>query len=49
MDGCRIGYLAVELAFKAASGEAVGDVDTGAKRYTSENIDDPDIAILVYD
>ncbi|MCL2812630.1 MAG: substrate-binding domain-containing protein [Clostridia bacterium] len=48
-DPYRIGYLAVELAFRAASGEAVEDVDTGAKWYTSVNIDDPDIAILVYD
>jgi ribose transport system substrate-binding protein len=48
-DPYRIGYLAVELAFKAASGEEVADVDTGAKWYTSVNIDDPDIAILVYD
>lgn len=48
-DPYRIGYLAVELAYKAASGEAVEDVDTGAKWYTAENIDDPDIALLVYD
>lgn len=48
-DPYNIGYLAVELAYKAAMGEAVADVDTGAKWYTAENIDDPDIAILVYD
>lgn len=48
-DPYRIGYLAVELAFKAASGETVEDVDTGAKWYTAQNIDDPDIALLVYD
>ncbi len=48
-DPYNIGYLAVELAYKAATGEAVADVDTGAKWYTAENIDDPDIAILVYD
>ncbi len=48
-DPYRIGYLAVELAFKAASGEAVEDVDTGAKWYTKDNIDDEDIALLVYD
>lgn len=48
-DPYRIGYLAVELAFKAASGEAVEDVDTGAKWYTKENIDVPEIALLVYD
>jgi ribose transport system substrate-binding protein len=48
-DPVRIGYLAVELAYKAANGEAVEDVDTGAKWYTAQNIDDPDIALLVYD
>ncbi len=45
----QIGYLAVELAVKAANGEAVEDADTGAKWYTAANIDDPDIAMLVYD
>jgi ribose transport system substrate-binding protein len=48
-DPYNIGYLAVELAYKAANGEAVSDVDTGAKWYTAANIDDPDIALLVYD
>ena len=48
-DPYRIGFLAVELAFKAATGEAVEDVDTGAKWYTKDNIEDPDIALLVYD
>ena len=48
-DPYRIGYLAVELAVKAANGEAVEDVDTGAQWYTAENIDEPDIALLVYD
>ncbi len=48
-DPYRIGYLAVELAAKAAMGEEVMDVDTGAKWYTAENIDDPDISLLVYD
>ena len=48
-DPYRIGYLAVELAYKAASGETVEDADTGAQWYTSENIDDPEIALLVYD
>ena len=48
-DPFQIGYKAVELAFKAYKGEAVSDVDTGAQWYTAENIDDPDIALLVYD
>lgn len=48
-DPYQIGYQAVELAVKAASGEAVSDVDTGAVWYNAENIDEPDIAQLVYD
>ena len=48
-DPYRIGYLAVELAYKASQGEEVADVDTGAQWYTAENIDEPNIALLVYD
>ena len=48
-DPFQIGYQAVELAFKAANGETVGDVDTGAQWYNAENIENPDIALLVYD
>ena len=48
-DPYRIRYLSIELAVKAAKGEEVEDVDTGAQWYTAENIDDPDIAMLVYD
>ena len=48
-DPYRIGYLAVELAVKAARGEEVTDVDTGAQWYTAANIDVPEIALLVYD
>ena len=48
-DPFQIGYKAVELAYKAYMGEAVADVDTGAQWYTAENIDNPDIALLVYD
>ncbi len=48
-DPYQIGYLSVELAVKAANGETVEDVDTGAQWYTAENIDDPEIAMLVYD
>ena len=48
-DPYNIGFKSVEMAYKAASGEAVEDVDTGAKWYTYENIDEPDIALLVYD
>ena len=49
-DPYQIGYLAVELAYKAIKGEAVDKVvDTGCKFYNFENIDAPDIAQLVYD
>ncbi|MDD3339588.1 MAG: ABC transporter substrate-binding protein [Lachnospiraceae bacterium] len=48
-DPYNIGYQAIELAVKAINGEKVEDVDTGAKWYTKDNIDDPDIAQLVYD
>jgi ribose transport system substrate-binding protein len=44
-----IGYLAVELAVKAANGESVSDVDTGAVFYNADNMDEPDIAQLLYD
>ena len=48
-DPYSIGYKSVEMCVKAANGEAVEDVDTGAKWYDASNIDDADIAILVYD
>ena len=48
-DPYKIGYLAVELAVKAAKGETVTDVDTGAQWYDASNIDNEDIALLVYD
>lgn len=48
-DPYQIGYQAVDLAVKAAHGETVEDVDTGAKWYNASNIDDADIAELVYD
>lgn len=48
-DPYQIGYKAVEMAVKAANGEAVSDVDTGAQWYNAENIDDEMIALLVYD
>ena len=48
-DPYQIGYKAVELAVKAAKGEAVSDVDTGAQWYDASNIDDEMIALLVYD
>ena len=48
-DPYMIGYYAVELAVKAANGEEVSDVDTGAQWYTAESIDDEMISMLVYD
>ena len=49
-DPYQIGYLAVELAYKAIKGEKLDAVvDTGCKFYNYENIDSPDIAQLVYD
>ena len=48
-DPYQIGYNAVEMAYKAANGEAVSDVDTGAQWYNADNIDDEMIALLVYD
>jgi ribose transport system substrate-binding protein len=49
-DPFRIGYLAVELAYRAVKGEQVDSiVDTGCKFYNYANIDESDIAQLVYD
>jgi len=48
-DPYQIGYKAVEMAVKAAKGEAVADVDTGAKWYDATNIDSAEIKDLVYD
>ena len=48
-DPYQIGYKAVELAYKAAMGQSVSDVDTGAKFYDASNMDDPGIAPLLYD
>lgn len=51
-DPYSIGYNAVELAVKAAKGELEATneiVDTGAKWYNKDNINDPDITDLVYE
>jgi len=48
-DPYMIGYYSVELAVKAAKGEAVADIDTGARWYDATNIDDEMISMLVYD
>lgn len=48
-DAYQIGYKAVELAVKVINGESVEDVDTGAKWYDANNMDNEDIAQLLYD
>jgi len=48
-DPYMIGYMAVELAVLASRGETVSDVDTGAKWYTKETMDDADITPLLYE
>ncbi len=48
-DPYMIGYLSVELAYKAINGETVTDKDTGCKFYTSANMEQADIAQLLYD
>lgn len=49
-DPYMIGFYAVELAYKAMSGETVDEiVDTGCQFYTVENMDDEMIAPLLYD
>ena len=48
-DPYRIGYLSVSLAVRAARGETVHDVDTGARWWNAANMDDPEIAPLLYD
>jgi len=48
-DPYQIGYKAVELAYKAYQGEEIEDVDTGAQFYDASNMDDEEIARLLYD
>jgi len=48
-DPVAIGRNVVELAVKAAKGEAVADVDTGCKWYTADNMENADIAPNLYD
>lgn len=48
-DPYMIGYHAVDMSVKAANGEEVSDLDTGAKWYDASNMDEEDIAMLLYD
>lgn len=42
-DPYMIGFLSVELAYKAINKEAVADSDTGCKFYNAANMDQPDM------
>ncbi|MFC2734626.1 MAG: substrate-binding domain-containing protein, partial [Oribacterium sp.] len=48
-DPVQIGYQAVKLAVEAADGKAVSDVDTGAKWYDKNNMDDSEIKPCLYE
>lgn len=48
-DPYQMGYQAIKLAVEASDNKTVEDVDTGSKWYNWENIEDPNIAILLYD
>ncbi|MFP4511176.1 MAG: ABC transporter substrate-binding protein [Spirochaetaceae bacterium] len=48
-DPYQIGFRAVTLAYQAYQGESVSDVDTGARFYDASNMDDEEIAGLLYD
>jgi ribose transport system substrate-binding protein len=48
-DPVQIGYQAVSLVVRAIRGESISDVDTGAQWWDASNMDDPAIAILLYD
>ena len=48
-DPVQIGYQAVKLAVEAADGQAVSDVDTGAKWYNADNMEADDIKPCLYE
>jgi ribose transport system substrate-binding protein len=48
-DPVRIGFLAVDLAYKAIKKQKVENVDTGAKFYDASNMDQPEFGPLLYD
>lgn len=48
-DPVQIGYQAVKLAYEAAKGQAVADVDTGALWYDATNMTDDNIAPCLYE
>lgn len=48
-DPLNIGRLTVKLAYAAAHGETVENVDTGCQWYSAANMEDPGIAPNLYD
>jgi len=44
-----MGEWLVDLLYKAANGEAVSDIDTGAQWYDASNIENPEISQNLYD
>ena len=48
-DPVSIGYNAVKLAYEAANDKEVKDVDTGAKWYNADNMEDPEIKPCLYE
>ncbi len=48
-DPYNMGYQAVQMVADIAEGGTPADIDTGAKWYNAENINDEDISILLYD
>jgi ribose transport system substrate-binding protein len=48
-DPVQIGFLAVDLAYKAIKKQKVENVDTGAKFYDASNMDQPEFGPLLYD
>ena len=48
-DPYEIGYQVVKLAKDICEGQKGEDIDTGAKWYDKDNMDEPDIAKLLYD
>jgi ribose transport system substrate-binding protein len=48
-DPFQIGFQSVSMAVRAARGESVSDLDTGARWWNADNMHDAEIAILLYD
>lgn len=48
-DLYHMGYLTVQMAARSYGGTAISSMDTGSAWYTSANVDDPDVARMLYD